>query len=279
MHSIQQLRWKDVVNDVLFPSDLRFDWFKMSFERGFQTNDRDGLYVTGPHGVAEVSPLPGYFDHEIECLIAGIDTVTHKWPEKKREILPLNSLVSNDYDLEEELLKKYECVKVKVHTIGDCERVKKVRDICGPQTKIRIDCNGRFTVEEAKAVLKILRDVDIELIEQPCRSNKKNAKLRKKIDIPVAIDETARTHKKIIEAKALEAADIILVKVQPAGGLHKALELVDQWGGDVIVAHMMESDIGLDVGIHLAQALDKVNYACGLVAPKLCNVIREPLDI
>lgn len=279
MDSIQQLRWRDVLNDVLFPSDFKFEWIKLSFEQGFRTNDRDGLYVTGPHGIAEVSPLPGYFDREIECLLAGIDTVSHAWPDPKRSEIPMNALVSNDYDLIPENLAKYECVKVKVHTIADCERVKKVKDICSPGTKIRIDCNGRFSVQEAREILDVLKDVDLELIEQPCRSNKKNAKLRRKIDVPIALDETARTHSEILEAKELDAADIILVKIQSAGGIHNAIKLVDHWGGDVIVAHMMESQVGIDVGMRLACALDNLNYACGLVPPRLENVVRKPLDL
>ncbi len=279
MHSIQQLRWKDVLNDVLFSSDLTFEWIKLSFEQGFQSNDRDGLYVTGPYGIAEVSPLPGYYDREIECLIAGIDTVSHPWPEKKREEVDINCLVSNDHDLIPETLAKFSCVKVKVHTPRDCERVKRVRDICGPSTKIRIDCNGRFRVKEAIELLDELRDVDLELVEQPCRTNEKNAKLRRKIDIPIALDETARTYSEIKEVKELEAADVILVKVQPAGGLHKAINLVDQWGGDVIVSHMMETQVGVGIGVRLAQSLDRLDYACGLDAPRLENVLREPLDI
>lgn len=279
MHSIQQLRWRDVLNDVLFPSELSFEWIKLSFSRGFQSNDRDGLYVHGPHGIAEVSPLPGYFDREIECLIAAIDTVSHPWPESKLNDISLNTLVSSDYDLEPDILKSYPCVKVKVHTERDCERVKKVRDICGPNTKIRIDCNGRFSVEEAIEILDILSSVDLELIEQPCKTNKKNAKLRKKISIPLAIDETARTHSEIVEAKELNAADVILVKVQTSGGIHKASELIDNWGGEVIVAHMMESQVGVDVGLRLARSLDSQKYAFGLDVPKLNNVVREPLDI
>ncbi|HMS24178.1 MAG TPA: enolase C-terminal domain-like protein [Acidimicrobiia bacterium] len=279
MHSIQQLRWRDVLNDVLFSSDLSFEWIKLSFEQGFQTYDRDGLYVTGAHGIAEVSPLPGYFDREIECLLAGIDTVSHPWPNKQREEVDFNSLVSNDYDLIPEVLDRYSSVKVKVHTVGDCARVKKVRDLCGPTKKIRIDCNGRFNVAEAQEILKELQSVGLELIEQPCRSNVENAELRREIDIPLAIDETARTHKEVAEAIELDAADVLVIKIQTSGGLHRAIELVDQWGGDVIVGHMMETQVGIDVGMRLAQSLDEQKYANGLAGPRLENVIREPLNI
>lgn len=279
MHSIQQLRWKDVLDDVLYPSDLTFDWVKLNFLQGFQSNDRDGLYVTGPYGVAEITPLPGYFDREIDCLLAGIDTVSNQWPKPKHDHVQTNILVSNDYDLDIQKLSQASCIKVKVHTIRDCERVKKVRDLSGRDVKIRIDCNGRFSVEEALEILYNLRDIGLELIEQPCRTNKKCAKLRKKIDIPIAIDETGRTHTEIVEAKKFGAADVIVVKVQTCGGIHRAAELVDNWGSDVVVAHMMETQVGVDVGIALAKSIDSSKYAHGLVAPKLESVIREPLDI
>ena len=278
MHSIQKLRWKDVLDDVLFPSELKFEWVNLEFDGANSIYNRDGIYVHGPFGVAEVSPLPGYFDREIECLISAIGTVSKLWPKPVRDKILLNTLVVSDEDINESLLE-YECVKVKVHSFSDCDRVKLVRDFCGPQMKIRIDCNGMFEVNEAKSVVQLLREVAIELIEQPCRTNKENAKLRRKIDIPLAIDETARTHKEIYDAKKHESADIIVVKVQPSGGIHKASDLVDHWGSEVIIAHMMESQIGIDVGMELAKSLDSLNYACGLKLPILEKVIREPINI
>jgi len=278
MHSIQQLRWRDVLDDILFPSDLQFEWVKLEFSESTSMHNRDGLYVSGPFGVAEATPLPGYFDKEIECVLAAIDTVAKPWPEPKRQEVATNMLVSTKDDIDDSLLGA-KSIKVKVKSPGDCETVKFARDFCGSNVNIRIDCNGMFDVEGAFNLLRDLKDVNLELVEQPCLSNQENAELRRKIGIPLAIDETARTQAQIVEAKNIDAADIAVIKVQPSGGIHKAVELIDNWGSDVIIAHMMESQVGIDVGLSLAKSLDKLNYACGLELPKLDKVIREPLDI
>ncbi|MFN8016281.1 MAG: enolase C-terminal domain-like protein [Acidimicrobiia bacterium] len=278
MHSIQKLRWKEVVSDVLTSSDIAYEWFKVSFSSGYTTDDRDGIYVSGPYGIAEVSPLPAYFDDDLFCLLAAIDTVSKPWPNIIESEIKINGLVSNDYDLEKDELNSFDCIKVKVHTLRDCERVKKVRDIYGNSKKIRIDCNARFSVEEALEIAQILKSVDLEMIEQPCRTIKKCAKVRKKIDIPICIDELARNFEEIDEIKRKEAADIIAIKIQPCGGLHKAYELSQYWGGDVIVSHMMETEVGLNVATTLAKSLHKSNYAHGLNPLPIKKLIREPLD-
>ncbi len=278
MNSISKLRWNDVLNDILFSSQLKFEWVNFEFQVSDCIYNRDGLYVHGEFGLAEATPLPRYFDREIECLLGAMDTVSKAWPKEKREDIETNALVSTKEDINESLLGT-NCIKVKVHAIKDCDLVKQVRDFCGPRTKIRIDCNGLFNVDDALAVINSLTECDLELVEQPCRTNEENAQIRRRIEIPLAIDETARTHDEIEEAKKLGSADIVVAKVQPSGGIHKAVDLIDNWGGQVYVSHMMESQVGIDVGIALAKSLDELNYACGLQAPKLKKIFREPLNI
>lgn len=55
--------------------------------------------------------------------------------------IKINNLVSNIEDIAK---LDAEYVKVKVLNFDDIDTVKKVRDTCGPSTKIRIDCNGSF---------------------------------------------------------------------------------------------------------------------------------------
>ena len=278
MESIQKLRWQDVINDVLVPSDYRFEWVKMVFKEGYESYNRDGLFVYGTNGCAEVSPLLGYFDRDLDCLLSAIDTLSKPWPLPLRSDVSLNSLVTRDEEIVDELLN-YEAVKLKVHSKVDCERVKKVRDLYGDKLKIRLDLNGAFDVSEATEIIKDLSSVDIEFIEQPCRSNQDCASVRKKIDVPVALDESVRNLAQLAEVKNLDSADILVVKIQPCGGLHKSINLVDSWGKDVVVSNLMESKVGVDVGLALARSLDKLNYACGLVQSPLEKLIREPLDI
>ena len=149
-------------------SSLEFEWVKLEFSGANSISNRDGLYVHGEFGVAEATPLPGYFDKEIECLIGAIDTVSKPWPKPKRESVDVNALVSCKDDINENLLN-FGSVKVKVHSVNDCEMVKQVREFVGQTVKIRIDCNGKFDVDQALIVMRALRDTELELIEQPLK--------------------------------------------------------------------------------------------------------------
>jgi O-succinylbenzoate synthase len=60
------------------------------------------------------------------------------------------------------------------------------------------------------------------------------------------------------------AADVIMLKVQPLGGVRRALEIVDACGLPAVVSSMFETSVGLAAGVALAAALDDLPYACGL---------------
>ena len=63
---------------------------------------------------------------------------------------------------------------------------------------------------------------------------------------------------------AAGAADIIILKVAPLGGVKACLEIAERCGLPVVVSSGMESSVGLAAGIALARALPELPYACGL---------------
>lgn len=277
MHSIQKLRWQRILKEYAPQGDLTFEWVKMVFEPGQGRNDRDGLYVTGPYGKAEVSPLPGYFEDEFKCLESAINTVTTPWPSPVRDEVKINLLVSKDADLET-LDKDAPAVKVKVRNLSDCDRAIKVREILGPNVPIRIDCNGIFNHDEAIDIIRFLDDISLEFVEQPCATIFECGRVRQSVQVPIAIDETARTFEDIEQIKELKAADIVVLKIQPTGGLVRAYDLAKQWGGPVTVTTMMETEVGRSVAIALAMRVENLSHACGLAPSPIDNIIVEPID-
>lgn len=269
--------WCEELELFYVPEDTSVEWINLEFKSGYEKYNRDGLIFTGPNGASEASPLPNYFDNSYQCIRGALDSIGFELPKplrSKEEVL-VNDLVSNECDIEK--LIDPRCIKVKVTSIEDVALVKKVRDHFGSNVKIRVDCNGAFDVEAAKKLVDDLKSVDLEFVEQPCASNEDNAELRKLIDLPIAIDETANSREDIDEIQTLDAGDLIVVKVQSSGGVFAALDAIDQWGKDFVISSMMESPVGLELGFVLAQSVDTLKYASGLAASPINNIVREPL--
>ena len=174
--------------------------------------------------------------------------------------------------------------KVKVAEKGqaegeDIERVAAVRDALGPSGAIRVDANGGWSVETAARLLKKLDAYSLEYAEQPCATLDELAALRRLVDVPVAADESIRKAEDPLRVRAAGAADIVMVKVQPLGGVRSALRVAQACGLPVVVSSAVDSSVGLAAGVALAAALPELPYACGLATMSLLagDVTASPL--
>jgi o-succinylbenzoate synthase len=79
--------------------------------------------------------------------------------------------------------------------------------------------------------------------------------------------------------RAAGAADIVVVKVQPLGGVRAALRVAEACGLPVVVSSAVDSSVGLAAGVALAAALPALPYACGLATMSLLagDVTAAPL--
>jgi len=82
--------------------------------------------------------------------------------------------------------------------------------------------------------------------------------------VPIAADERVRSLEDARRVRALEAADVIVLKQQPLGGVRAAMIVAAEAGLPAIVSSMMETSVGLAAGLALAAALPELPYACGL---------------
>ncbi len=177
--------------------------------------------------------------------------------------------------------------KVKVAERGqreaeDVERVAAVRDAldaAGPGGRIRVDANGGWSVEEAARLLRQLARYGLEYAEQPCATLDELARLRRRVDIPIAADESIRKAEDPLKVRAAGAADIVMVKVQPLGGVRAALRVAEACGLPVVVSSAVDTSVGLAAGVALAAALPALPYACGLATMSLLagDVTAAPL--
>ena len=81
---------------------------------------------------------------------------------------------------------------------------------------------------------------------------------RRLVDVPVAADESIRRAEDPLQVRAAGAADIVVSKAQPLGGVRSALEIAEQCGLPVVVSSAVDTSVGLAAGVALAAALPEL---------------------
>ena len=92
--------------------------------------------------------------------------------------------------------------------------------------------------------------------------------MRRRVAVPVAADECVRILDDARRLRVLDAADVIVLKQQPLGGVRAALDVADAAGVPAVVSSMMETSVGIAAGVALAAALPELPYACGLATAR-----------
>ncbi|MGA7148727.1 MAG: o-succinylbenzoate synthase [Microbacterium sp.] len=253
---------------------------------------REAMVFEGPEGWTEFSPFPEYADDEAATwLAAAIDYGWMPQPTALRAAIAVNATVPAVAAASvPEVLARFDgcrTAKVKVAEAGqrladDIARVAAVRQAMGPEGRIRIDANGAWNVDEAEHAIHALAEYDIEYAEQPCASVEELAELRRRVKymgIPIAADESVRKATDPIAVARAGAADLLVIKAQPLGGVSRALAIVAEAGLPAIVSSALDTSIGLAMGLALAGALPNLEYDCGLGTAALlaADVVSEPL--
>jgi len=244
--------------------------------RGITT--REALLLHGPAGWAEFSPFPEYGDAESSrWLAAAIEAGWHGFPEPLRTSIPVNATVpAIPAERVPEILARFgrvDAVKIKVAEAGqtledDAARVAAVRDAL-PEAAVRVDANGGWDVDSAVAALTRLAGVGLEYAEQPVPDIAGLAEVRRRlraagVPVQIAADESVRKEEDPLKVARAGAADLIVVKVAPLGGVRRALEIVTAAGLPAVVSSALDTSVGIRAGLALAASLPELPYACGL---------------
>lgn len=246
----------------------------------------NAVLLEGPAGWGEWSvPPPGYVADPARGRRAAEEAACGAWPAPVRRRVPVNALVpavdpaTAAALAAESVAAGARCVKVKVGDRYDTGRVAAVRDAVGPGVRLRLDANRAWDVEAAVSFLSRLARHDLELVEDPVASLDDLAWLRRRLPVPVAADECVRSVDDARRLRALDAADAVVVKVQPLGGVAAAVEVAEAAGVPAVVSALYETSVGLAAGVALAAALPELPYACGLGTAALLagDVVADPL--
>lgn len=253
---------------------------------------REAVLFEGPEGWTEFSPFVEYDDREAaHWLHAAIDFGWHTAPTPLRDRIPVNATVpAVPAEQVAAILDRYpgaRTAKVKVAEPGqaladDIARVRAVREQLGPEGRIRLDANTLWNVDEAEHAIHALAPFDLEYVEQPCATVEELVEIRRRtayMDVPIAADESVRKASDPLAVARAGAADLLVVKAQPLGGIHSALRIVAEAGLPVVVSSAIETSVGIAMGAHLAAAVPALEFDCGLGTAAMFadDVTDEPL--
>jgi O-succinylbenzoate synthase len=238
-------------------------------------NIREVALFKGEFGWGEFSPFLEYgYQESAPWLQCAIEAATKPRPKLYRTSVKVNGTIPalNDPADIERIVASFpgvETFKVKVgdNLSEDIARLAKVRAL-RPHAKLRIDVNGNWSVQEAITNLRaIFENIGpLEYVEQPCATidELRELKVKLKIDIPIAADEVLR---KAVDPFAINlqgAADILMLKVQPLGGISRAHKLAEHHKLPVVISSALESAVGINYGLLLAASFTEMNLDCGL---------------
>jgi O-succinylbenzoate synthase len=241
---------------------------------------REVALMQGPQGWAEFSPFLEYDDKECRpWLASAIEAATVVRPKAYRDSIAVNGTIPelNDKKEIEDLMRSYQGVKTFKVKVGrnlneDVARVARVFSNA-PKAAIRVDVNGLWSVDEALTHLYAYYEEigPLEYVEQPCATVEELRELKSKIKIPlrIAADEVIRKSADPFAVDLTDAADLVMLKVQPLGGIQRSLEIAAHHGLPVVVSSALESAIGIEYGLDLAASISDLTHDCGLATGSL----------
>ena len=241
---------------------------------------REVALMQGPQGWGEFSPFLEYDDKECRpWLASAIEAATVARPTRYRDAIAVNGTIPelNDKKEIEELMRSYQGVKTFKVKVGrnlneDVARVARVFSNA-PKAAIRVDVNGLWSVDEALTHLYAYYEEigPLEYVEQPCATVEELRELKSKIKIPlrIAADEAIRKAADPFAIDLTDAADLVMLKVQPLGGIQRSLEIAAHHGLPVVVSSALESAIGIEYGLDLAASISDLTHDCGLATGSL----------
>lgn len=181
--------------------------------------------------------------------------------------LQLNNLPLSNYtigiDTVEKMVQKMQdfpwpLYKIKLGTDDDVALVKELRK--HSDSVFRVDANGAWTAEQTITNAKLLKDLNVEFIEQPLPASdwEGMAEVYQKSVLPVIADESCITETDV--QKCAGYFHGVNIKLTKCGGLTPARRMIfeaKKLGMKVMVGCMTESTIGLSA---IGQLLPLLNY-------------------
>ena len=127
-------------------------------------------------------------------------------------------------------------VKVGADWAGDIERIQATIPNLRPGEKAFADANQGWHVDEALRVARATRHLDF-FMEQPCKTYEECQHVRRRIDLPMKLDECITDLRMAHRVVEDNGAEVVCLKISKQGGLSKARVIRD---GSCLAEHSRE---------------------------------------
>lgn len=255
--------------------------FRVSLKVPFRNvTERTGVLLNGPAGWGEFGPFADYDAAGAAAwLAAAVESAWLGWPDPVRESIGVNAIIPDGTPeaaarfAVEAAERGITTMKVKVAGYGvspvkDLLRLQAIREVVSASTRLRIDANGGWDVDTALQFLEAVGELNLEYVEQPCASLEDCGIVKRSSRARVAVDEGLRRAQDVddleLHDRIRAAADFVIIKVPPLGGVRRAMRVARSVDLPVVVSGAMDTSVGLGAGVALAAALPGTQYASGL---------------
>ncbi|MCF6308902.1 MAG: dipeptide epimerase [Sulfurimonas sp.] len=152
-----------------------------------------------------------------------------------------------------------------------------------PEAEIIVDANQAWSLEDTLEFIEAVKEIDIELIEQPVSADDLSAlkTISDMSHIPILADEavfTLKDAKKVVESKSVHMINIKLMK---CGGVTKAMEILEyarEQRVTCMLGSMLEGPYSINIALHLAMAYRDVIKYIDLDSPLLYKKPSDELE-
>jgi L-alanine-DL-glutamate epimerase-like enolase superfamily enzyme len=155
---------------------------------------------------------------------------------------------------------EYPILKIKLGTDRDVEILRTIRS--ATDRELRVDANCGWTVKHAIAMLPVLQEYGVTVLEQPLVPQDLDglAEIRRRATIPLIADESCLTSADI--PRLAGKVDGINIKLAKCGSLREALRMIAVARAHhmtVMVGCMIESSLAITAAAHFTPLVDIVD--------------------
>lgn len=202
-------------------------------------------------------------------------------------VAPHNSTEETIAELDRHRAAGYRQFQIKVGAdwVADIEHIRATVPLMKPGEKAMADANQGWRVDNALRVARATRDLDF-IFEQPCRTYEECLQVRRRIDLPMKLDECVTGMRAAQQIVADHSADLVCLKISNLGGLSKARRVrdffidnripvvaEDTWGGEIATAALAHFAASTPADF-LQNTTDLCNYntrSTGTPAPRTAD--------
>lgn len=190
----------------------------------------------------------------------------------------------------EEMLAKrrHNIFKLKIGK-GDARaniaHVSAIKRALGDRGSVRVDINQAWSEATASAMLPLLHDAGVDLVEQPIglKNVKGLARLARESSVAIMADEALQGPETAFNIAQYAAADVFAIKIMQSGGLFaagKVAAIAEAAGIGLYGGTMLEAGIATAAAAHLFSTFAKLEWGTELFGPLLLTeeILEEPLD-